>query len=158
MQNSSIDFRELVDAKDMRGDDEVDTELLHRALFEARQYLASQRWCARILREYFGMGVGGIFAVFLFQVDNEAANDDDWIWVVVGDLPSAYLVPDQAPNPSEALRVYVSLMTDWIEAVEQHGDLDAVFPVAAEPTAANARLLRVRLDYLRQEFLRPPIG
>lgn len=70
---------------------------------------------------------------------------------MVGD--DAYLVPDTAPTPVEALRGYAALMDDWVAAVREGRDLSQVFPVAAEATEANASALATRLATLRAEIL-----
>jgi len=44
-------------------------------------------------------------------------------------------------------------MDDWIEAVENGGDLRNCFPVKAVASQENAHLLRQRIDYIRSEFL-----
>jgi len=77
----------------MKGDDEEDTALLRDAASAAERYLATQKWCRRIRERYFGAGIGGIDAVFRFRIVPIRA--DEWIWVVVGDLESAYLETDR---------------------------------------------------------------
>lgn len=74
-----------------------------------------------------------------------------FLWVVSEDLPSAYLVTDQAKTPCAALKVYCDLMEDWIRAVSTHGGLSDTFPVSAEPTQANAAMLKKRVAFLREE-------
>jgi hypothetical protein len=119
----------VVDAHDMAGDDDEEAELLEKQLEEARGYLGAFTWCRRIRREMFGMGIGG------------------------GDLPSAYFVLDDSPNPREALETYCELMEDWIDAVERGRDLDDVFPVAAAATPAHAEMVRKRIEFIRTELL-----
>ena len=48
--------------------------------------------------------IGGVVAVFLFRIDGPP-EVDPLLWVVVGDLPTAYLVTDDAPSPAIALDV-----------------------------------------------------
>jgi hypothetical protein len=47
--------------------------------------------------------VGGVVSTFLFRIDAEP-NIDEWLWVVVGDLPSCYLVTDRASDGIKASR------------------------------------------------------
>jgi hypothetical protein len=54
---------------------------------EARQYLLSFAWCKIIKAGWFGWGVGGVCALFLFEILPSKVNVDRWIWIVVGDLP-----------------------------------------------------------------------
>lgn len=146
-----IDWSTVVPIAELQGDDEEDTELLVKNYSEARSFLLSHDWCRAISSAYFGMGVGGIFSVFLFQVEGEC---DDWLWVVEGDLPSAYFVIDEAPNPTSALAVYVKLMREWVAAVRGQSKIEDAYPIRAAPTEENARKLETRLDYLELEFLK----
>lgn len=147
---SSIEWRTVVPIADMRGDDDEDTKLLQKDFSTSKSFLLSHDWCFAISSAYFGIGVGGIFSIFLIEVDGDC---DDWLWVVEGDLPSAYLVIDQASNPRQALRVYLQLMRQWIMAVRGQCRFDDAYPVDAEPTEENARQLESRLEYLETEFL-----
>src|SRR4051812_48819734 len=107
----SLDMRKVVPAAMLAGEDAEDTALLRGMLERASQYLRSFRWCADIEEAYFGLGVGGVVAVFLFRIRPAQTGVDPLLWVVVGDVPSAYLVTDRAPSPACALEGYVELMT-----------------------------------------------
>lgn len=150
--SSPVNMSTVVSVDLMRGEDNEETSLLRQALAEARKYLRDFKWVGAIREEYFGLGIGGVIAVFLFRVDGDA-DVDEWLWVVVGDLPSAYLVPDRATTPVEAIRIYCELMDDWVQAVHIGSGLEEVFPVKAEPSADNADLLRKRVCYLRDVLL-----
>ncbi len=151
----NADMTYLVPIDQMKGEDEAETARLLASLAEARKYLAGFTWCRAIRSEFFGYGVGGIVSVFLVEIDS-GPDVDRFLWVVVGDLPSAYLVTDAAPTPSAALKVYCDLMDDWIEAVRK-GDVSQAFPVAAEPTRENADLLTKRVKLLREKVI-PSLG
>src|SRR5712691_9053557 len=81
----------LAPIKNIVGDDEQDTILLRKMSEYAKEYISSFSWCEGILNSYFGGGVGGIFAIFFFRIRPGGPEVDPWIWVVVGDIPSAYL-------------------------------------------------------------------
>ena len=68
---------------------------------------------------YFGDGYGGIVAVFLFRIEAERAEIDEWLWVVFGDVPPAYLVTDIAKSPSQALEAYVAEVSKWTDSQKQ---------------------------------------
>lgn len=106
---------ELVRAADIVGDDEEDTALLRKMSEDARHYISSFAWCETILNSYFGGGVGGIFAVFLFHIRASRSNVDPWIWIVVGDIPSAYLPITDCESPVEVFRSYIRGMSRWVE-------------------------------------------
>jgi hypothetical protein len=93
-------------------------------------------------------------AVFLFEIAPGRKNVDNWLWVVVGDLPSAYLVLDGSPTPIKALNSYVELMQEWVDAVSQGRSTNNLIAVDAPETAENANLLKRRLKFLKQQFLR----
>jgi hypothetical protein len=59
--------------------------------------------CVSIVDTYFGDGIGAIVAEIL----PARADVDEWIWVVVGDLPSAYFDVENIQSPHEALDEYI---------------------------------------------------
>ena len=120
---------------------------------EAMDYITSFRWCPQIEAMYLAHGVGGIIALFLAQLSQRIAGMDDRLWIVVGDLPSAYMVVEPDDSPPDALERYCGLMEDWIAAVRDKRDLGEVYPVAAKPTAENADLLESRVGFLLAEII-----
>ncbi len=149
---SKPDMKQVVPVEEMTGGDKEDITLLKQMLEEATNYVTSYKWCPEIKERYFGFGVGGIVAAFLFRF-SEKIEGDEFLWVVVGDLPPAYFVVDCAPNPKEALEAYCELMEDWVNAVKNGTSLDDVYPVAVEPTAEHARMLSSRIDSLRKDII-----
>jgi hypothetical protein len=75
------------------------------------------------------------------------------LWVVVGDLPPAYLVCDDAPTWQEALQSYCSEMTRWVEAVRAGTSLEDVIPVGSEPTLEHAAMLASRVEFIRGKIV-----
>lgn len=136
----------------MQGDDEEDTALLLALLDKARAYLRGFAWCRGLEEEYFGVGVGGVVAVFLFKIE-PTPGADRWLWVVVGDVPSCYLVADRAREPIAALTIYCELMDDWIRSVRQGRREEDVFPVAAARTQRNASALESRIRFIRAHVI-----
>jgi hypothetical protein len=97
---------------------------------------------------YFGAGLGGIVAVFLAELDQPASGVDEWLWVVVGDIPPAYLVVDECPTPIVALEAYVELMQQWVGLAHEGKQSDEVFPVNVLAAPENAEKLQKRLEAL----------
>lgn len=120
---------------------------------EARRFLASHQWCVQVTRGYLGLGLPGILGVFLFEIVPRRPEIDPELWVVVGDLPPAYLVTDEAAEPLRALEAYVREMRRWVDAVERSKPLDHIIPVKAAPTSDNAAELAERLDFIESEIL-----
>lgn len=142
----------IVPAEQMTGEDEEESAKLNELLHEARLYLSQFSWCRGIRREFFGLGVGGVVGVFFFDIIVPTGIDSR-LWVIVGDLPGAYLVTDLAKTPAAALSVYCDLMSDWVTTVYKDGDLTKVFPVEAQPTKEHARKLEKRIQFLREELI-----
>ena len=84
----------------------------------ARRYLESRSWCGKIEREYVGIIRVGIIGVFLFEIEPTRHDVDAWVWVIVGDLPSAYITVDQCPTAAAALDGYMGAMEEWVAAAE----------------------------------------
>src|SRR5688572_15136850 len=101
------------DVSQIRGEDAEDTALLSAMAREARTYITSFDWCPPILQSYLAYGVGGVAAIFLFQFAEKIGGTDQELWVVVGDLPSAYLVVIPEDSPKSALGRYCELMDEW---------------------------------------------
>src|SRR3954468_3164421 len=57
----------------------------------ARQFLRSFKWVAAIEEEFLGAAIENIVLIFLFKIRPARTGVDSWIWVVVGDVPPAYL-------------------------------------------------------------------
>jgi hypothetical protein len=106
---------ELTPAKRIIGDDERDTVLLRAMADEAKRYISSFSWCKEVLDSYFGGGVGGIFAVFFFHVRSSRPDVEPWIWIIVGDIPPAYLPLTDCRTPAEVFRTYMRGMSNWVE-------------------------------------------
>jgi hypothetical protein len=138
---------------DISGDDADDTASLLDMTRSAREYITAFAWCPPIKAMYLAHGVGGIVAVFFVEFAQKIKGTDDRLWIVVGDLPSAYLVVEPDDNPGDALERYCGLMEDWIAAVRGGSDLNDVYPVTAEPTQENADLLERRVAFLLAEII-----
>jgi hypothetical protein len=138
----------------MMGRGDIDERAgLCKMLADARDFLRSRHWCDQIKSEHFGLGVSDVVAVFLFNIENKAAPGDGWLWVIVGDLPPAYLVIDDNRSPSAALATYVRLMREWVEAASKGRPVGRLIPVNVPATPKNAKQLATRLDFLEHEFL-----
>jgi hypothetical protein len=135
------------------GEDPEDTRLLKSMAVDAEEYLRAFAWCQSVEERYFGAGVGGIVAIFLFGIVPDRARVDEWLWVVVGDLPSAYLVTDDCKLPSEALEGYIAEMRKWVRLAKAGRTSPAVIPVNVPATAEWAKELEGRLSFLEKNIL-----
>jgi hypothetical protein len=137
----------------MVGEDDQETNEFKVLYTRARKYIGSFKWCIDIRNAYFGLGVAYIVGVFYFEITPASPTVDSALWVIVGDIPPAYLVTDDAPNAACALDGYIVEMRRWVEAVKAGKPLTDVIPVNALPTVEYAEILESRLEYLANEIL-----
>ena len=136
------------------GLDDEDRRRVRDAEAEARAYITSFSWCPAIRSISYADGVPGIVCIFCAIFENTIKGcSDDQLWIVVGDLPSAYLVAEAGDNAREVLSVYCELMEDWVAAVRAKHSLADVFPVRAEANEELAEVLHGRISFLRQEII-----
>ena len=93
-------------------------------------------------------GVGGVVAIFLMSIYPVPTGADEWAWVIVGDIPPAYLMLHQCNTPVDALKGYIAMMQEWVDLALDGSSSTDVIPVNIAPTPENARLLQTRLDLL----------
>lgn len=118
----------------------------------AVNYIRSFAWSGTVLELYRGVHVPGILGIFLVRLRPSAPNVDDWLWVVVGDVPPAYLVAEGNPTPADALEGYIREMRRWVEAVQSGKPVGGLIPVNAPPTPAFAEMLERRLGSLKRSI------
>ncbi len=135
------------------GGDSEDTRLLKSMAGDAEKYLASFSWCRSIESCYFGYGIGKILSIFLFRITPAMSGYDPWLWVVVGDIPSAYLVTEECLTPSQALTAYLHEMMRWVKLAEKGRESRDVIPVNVPATPKWARELGARLEFIRVNLL-----
>ena len=131
--------------------DEVDNVLeLHR---EAKGFLILFDWCLEIMEEYAGIIYPGIVGVFLFRIRPLSEEIDEWIWIIVGDLPPAYITCEECPNPATAIDAYIGAMSQWVEAAEKGKSVADLIPVNVPATKDSANMLKSRLKFLDERIL-----
>jgi len=121
---------------------------------EATRYLNSFSWCEKIVSGALAEGFGYIICIFLFEIEpSENSGADESLWIIVGDLPYAYLDTIQYKTTHEALDFYCFLMNEWIDHVRMGKSLEACYPVNVEPTLEHANMLDTRIKLIESEFL-----
>jgi len=143
----------VIPIEQLFGDDEEETQLLRSMAAQAEMYLSRFPWCQSIKANYFGAGVGKVAAIFVINIVRSRADVDEWMWVVVGDIPSAYIAIDDCKTPSSALVAYIREMRLWIQLAKQGRTSSEVIPVNVPPTAEWARKLERRMDFLQENIL-----
>ena len=137
----------------LKGETPEETIELRKMSQDARNYITGFGWCKKIKESFYGFGIGGVFGVFLFNIEPSAEAVDEWVWVIVGDLPPAYIAAIDAPNPACALDAYIGAMEEWIEDARRGGPVDDLIPVNVPATLENALMLKSRLEFLDEKVL-----
>ncbi len=127
--------------------------LLREMAKRAEEYISAQKWCNCVDTVYLAYGVGGVVAIFLVELTPRYPDVDPVLWVIIGDLPSAYLVIDDSPTAADALEGYLEEMTRWTEAVKAGESTADLIPVNVPPTSEWAGELSGRLEFLRNKIL-----
>ena len=141
-------------------DDPDDEKCLYRFAQTAKSFLLSQNWCDEIKAAYLAYGVDGVLGAFFFEIIPAKSNIDNQLWVIAGDVPPAYLVFDENPNPSDALDGYVYEMRRWVEAVKSGQRIDNLIPVCYQdstnqvpPSLEFSEMLEGRLQFIEDEMI-----
>ncbi len=133
-----------------------DLEFFDEIVGRSRRYLESFSWCDRVVNVRIGIFHPKVLGVFLLEIESTRLDVDELIWVIMGDLPPAYISgqkPEDCPNAAFALDGYVLAMMDWVEAVEKDLSVEELIPVNVPPTKEWARILRGRLEFIEEEIL-----
>lgn len=123
---------------------------------EAHSFLSSQKWCAEIRSQHLAWGIAGVVAVFFFRISPSVSGVDEELWVVVGDIPAAYIVSPKNDGWQNALRGYVYEMRRWVRAARARRSVEKLIPVNVSPTLEYANMLGSRLQFITREFLSGP--
>jgi hypothetical protein len=147
---NKIPVKGVVSVDQMVGGDDEDTKLLRVMASGAENYVRSFSWCKKIREVYFGDGYGWVVAVFLFHIEPEQPDVDEWLWVISCDVSPAYLVTDSCKTPSQALEGYIEEVVKWIQLAKQGRSSKNVIPVYMPATPENAADVEQRIKLLRE--------
>ena len=147
------DLRKVIPWDIYRSNAGLFNEEIAKMYREALQYLTFYNWFGEISESYVGMIFEGIIGIFLFKFVPTREDVDEWVWVIVGDLPSTYLTIDECPNPGAALDGYIGAMEEWVAAAEEGRSVADLIPVNVPATPENAKKLRSRLEFLDKKIL-----
>lgn len=139
---------------DLDGGDAEETARLVGMADSALNYIRRFKWAPPVKRLYLAFAIGDVMALFLAEFEHAIrSGPDEELWIVVGDMPPAYFIVDESPDAAEALTNYCGLMEEWAESVLVGRDLSECYPIAAAPTEQHARMLKDRMETVREEFI-----
>lgn len=127
---------------------------------EAESFLTRHWWCGAVRQGYLDYDWYGILALFYFEIEPASPNVEDVVWVIVGDVPPAYIGAKTCPTAMDAIEGYVYELEGWVEAVNAGEALDDFMPVyvrysseRVDLTTEFAAMLASRLDFIRSEII-----
>jgi len=119
----------------------------------ASVYLSGFDWCKQIRCSSLYMNLGSTLCIFLFEIENSASGEDNFLWLMVGDLPSMYLDVYGSKSTKEVLHRYAALAKDWIANVESGLSVDDCYPFDAAATREMADLLKKRVNLIEKSII-----
>jgi hypothetical protein len=140
-----------VDKSDMIEMSEI--EMIYKMYSDVKSYIGGFNWCKGIINCWYDRGLPDKFGVFFVQMDvSDPSNIDEYVWVIVGDIPPAY-IDVSAKNGAVALLYYVNLMEEWATNVLEGRSVETCIPVNAPSDSKFANMLMKRLTIIAEEFL-----
>jgi hypothetical protein len=121
---------------------------------EAEQYLLKFSWCGAIRDSVLYTNLGSKLCIFLFEIDNASSSEDDFIWIVAGDIPFIYLDGYGVKSTREALRNYIYLARDWVKHVKAGLSVDECYPFDVAPTIELAEMLETRATFIKENVIK----
>jgi hypothetical protein len=146
-------FNELINVADLKFANIEDIEDKINLSQKAENYLNNQKWCTSIINCWYDKGWANKVAIFLFEIIPTNEYIDKFVWIIVGDIPSAYIDIESAVNGTCALKAYTEIMEDWINAVNNNKQLENCFPINVPPTKKFAKMLKIRIDLIKEEII-----
>lgn len=120
---------------------------------QASVYIEGFRWCKEVRDSVLYLNLGSTLCIFLFEIENSASSEDNFLWIMVGDIPAMYLDVYGSKTTIEVLRRYNALAKDWISNVERGLSVDDCYPFNAEPTMEMADMLKKRVDFIEKTII-----
>ncbi len=148
----NIDTQNMVLVEDVIKLQPEDFEFIELAK-EAESFLKGHKWCKEVEKQWLAASWENLLAVFFFKIVPNSVDADEHVWVVVGDLPPAYIDIESAGNLTEAIQVYTEIMDDWVQHVKKGESIADCYPINVPPEKEYAEMLATRLNLIREHIL-----
>lgn len=151
---SKIDTSEMISIEYLNSSGLEYVDELIELSNQAIAFVESKPWCNKVINGWLSRGRGYMFGLFYFQIKPSRPDIPGYHWVIVGDLPPAYLDVEFCPTASSAIEGYVCELQEWVDRVMTDRPLDeSVIPVNVPPEKKWAEQLQSRLDLIRKNIL-----
>ena len=137
----------------MKSASEIENPEVRALAGRAEAFVAGFHWCTGVRSCAGAFAIAGVLGVFRVDLTPARPDVDSTVWVIVGDIPSAYVAFDDGDNWQDALRGYVDEMQSWVDAVRAGSSIEDLIPVNAAPTLEHANMLAGRLQFIRDRLV-----
>ncbi len=150
-----------VDTKKWVNLDELDSDFVPIEYVEEVKELAKEAysylsfpWCLSINKGWLVYSCGYVIGLFYFEIVPDVAKGaDSHVWVIVGDLPPAYIDILSASSAHSALDLYIRLMEEWASKVNNGEDTSNCYSINVPETKEYADMLITRMNLLKEDHL-----
>ena len=116
-------------------------------------YIKDFGWCREVKESTLYLNLGSTLCIFLMEIDNAASDEDNFLWIMVGDIPSMHLDVYGTKTTIEVLDRYNALARDWIFNVQHGLSVDDCYPFDTESTIEMADMLKKRVDFIEKTII-----
>ncbi len=120
---------------------------------KAENYLLGFYWCQEIKNCFLYTNIGRVFSIYIFEIVNTASVEDDFLWIIVGDIPSMYLNVFVDDTTIKVIENYIDLAQDWINQIKNGHSVAECYPFNAQPTIELAELLQKKISFMRDSVI-----
>ncbi len=127
---------------------------------EATAFLTRQPWCLNVKQGYIARFWPGILGIFYFDIESGQSGAENNVWIIVGDIPPAYIDPVSCPTGEDALAGYVGEVNEWIANAKENKPLTEFIPILRRHSlspVANTKetieMLDSRMRFIENELI-----
>lgn len=126
-----------------------DAELVTRAtLLEAAEFLASHSWFVRVTKSHLVLELTPMLSLVRAEVEVKSSATAE-MWVIIGDLPPAYIDRGICRTPLDAFMGYVGELEAWADAATQGQSLSEYMPVCYRASSKELPVTRDIIERIR---------
>lgn len=119
----------------------------------ASAYIQGFQWCKEVKESVLYLNLGSTLCIFLLEIENSSSTEDNFLWIMVGDIPSMYLDVYGPKTTIQVIEDYVFLAKQWISKVESGLSVANCYPFEAAPTLEMAEMLKKRIKFYEEKLI-----
>ena len=149
-----IDISEMITIEDIATSDIEYREEVIELTERAKRYLSDMSWCVKLNQGWLAYALGYIIGVYLIHFQPNRDDIPEYVWVVIGDIPPAYLDVEYCPDWLAAVDGYIVEMQEWVDRVLNRLPIDhTVISVNVPPEEEWAESLGSRLKFIQKHII-----